>query len=696
MLGRCLLPALLFFLFFGPMGAPAASPAAAPDQAVGETPETVVYEPGFFTRYHPVTAFDMVVRVPGFRLDDGSGRRGFAGAAGNVLINGERPSTKSDPLSEILARIPAGRVARIELIRGRTGGLDVGGQSIVVNVVLKQAAPAGYQWQIDVEQDVDGGPVTPSGRLSRSAHAGATEYNLGARVRRFFFNAAGPERVFLGPRPREGLSENRAETSEGDGIELRLNGNSETRLGRTTIHANGEIAFFHFNRRELSRRIPVDPLEAVRTVREGGGNDRLSFELGSDVERAFSDEFSAKLIGLGRRQKFDNDSFRSDRFANGDLIRDSRAVGDSTNTEIIARGEFDWTGLAGHHLEFNIEGAFNRLRNALTVTAILPDGSTTIPVPGANTAVEERRGDIALQDSWRKGRWVLEGRMAAEVSRISQSGDAARRRDFAFLKPRFAATFDQTAHLQWRFVVERDVAQLNFFDFVSATNFADEQLALGNPDLVPERTWKLEPTLEYRFGEIGVLTLTGFHHRIEDVQDLLPLTDGLEIPGNIGPGRRSGIRWKMTWPLDRWLGLTGARLDIDGEVQESRVTDPVTGRARPLSGERRFRNSFDFRQDFDRARVSWGWKMRLVSRRPSFGLDELVIEDEGVNIDMFVETTRWWGVKLRLTVENLTNRDVIRDRRVFREFRDLGPLAFQELRNRLRGRSVILTASGTF
>ncbi|RMF11537.1 MAG: TonB-dependent receptor [Alphaproteobacteria bacterium] len=688
---------ILFVCLMALSWALAAGPAmSAVVQEVGETPETVIYTPDFFARYHPITALDMVVRVPGFRLDNGDGRRGFSGSAGNVLINGERPSTKSDPLSQILARLPAERVSRIELIRGRTGGLDVGGQSIVVNVILKQEAPAAYQWQIDVEQDADGGPVTPSGRISRSDHAGASEYNIGAEVRRFFFNSAGPELVFLGAGPGEGLDETRDEISMGDGLELKLNGNSETRIGRSIIHANGELSFFHFNRRESSHRVPVDPFAAVRDVREGGGNDRLGFELGSDIEHAFTDSFSGKLIGLGRRQHFDNENFRIDRFTGGELIRDSRADSTSTSTEIIARGEFDWTGIEDHHLEVNLEGAYNRLSNSLTVIVTEPGSSATVPVPGANTVVEERRGDFTLQDSWQAGRWVLEGRMAAEVSRISQSGEAARRRSFAFLKPRFAVTFDQTPHLQWRFVAERDVAQLDFFDFVSATNFGDEQLALGNPDLVPERTWKLEPAVEYRFGEIGVVRLTGFYHRIADVQDLLPLADGLEIPGNIGPGRRFGIRWEMTWPLDRWIGLTGARLDIEGRLQGSRVTDLVTGRPRPLSGERRFVNTFDFRQDFEKARLAWGWNMRLVSRRPSFGLDELVLEDEGVNIDMFIETTRWWGIKARLTVENLADRDVIRDRRVFVLLRDQSPLAFQEFRNRPRGRSIVLTLSGTF
>ena len=41
--------------------------------------------------------------------------RGFGQAAGNVVINGERPSSKSDNLATILGRIPAARVLRVEV-----------------------------------------------------------------------------------------------------------------------------------------------------------------------------------------------------------------------------------------------------------------------------------------------------------------------------------------------------------------------------------------------------------------------------------------------------------------------------------------------------------------------------------------------------------------------------------------------------
>jgi outer membrane cobalamin receptor len=77
----------------------------------------LVFTPDFFAEQRPNTALDMVNRVPGFSVDDGSGSRGFEGAVGNVLINNARPASKNDTGSNVLSRTPASRVERIELVR---------------------------------------------------------------------------------------------------------------------------------------------------------------------------------------------------------------------------------------------------------------------------------------------------------------------------------------------------------------------------------------------------------------------------------------------------------------------------------------------------------------------------------------------------------------------------------------------------
>ena len=82
-----------------------ASPASGPQAS-----RTTSYDAGFFAQYAPRTALDIAQRVPGFQLDLGAAQngvdvRGFAGAAGNVVINGARPSSKAESLRS--APVPA-------------------------------------------------------------------------------------------------------------------------------------------------------------------------------------------------------------------------------------------------------------------------------------------------------------------------------------------------------------------------------------------------------------------------------------------------------------------------------------------------------------------------------------------------------------------------------------------------------------
>ena len=103
--------------------------AAPADQAVTS------YDGGFFAASRPADAKAMIDRIPGFAFDGGGSVRGLSGAAGNVLIDGRRPSSKSDSLSDVLARIPADQVIRIDVIRGGAPGIDMQRKPVVANVI---------------------------------------------------------------------------------------------------------------------------------------------------------------------------------------------------------------------------------------------------------------------------------------------------------------------------------------------------------------------------------------------------------------------------------------------------------------------------------------------------------------------------------------------------------------------------------
>ena len=86
---------------------------------------TTVYQAAFFAQFAPRTALDIAKRVPGFTLDLGATQtnqgqvdvRGFAGTAGNVVINGARPSSKAETLDVTLAQSRPSRCSGSSLVR---------------------------------------------------------------------------------------------------------------------------------------------------------------------------------------------------------------------------------------------------------------------------------------------------------------------------------------------------------------------------------------------------------------------------------------------------------------------------------------------------------------------------------------------------------------------------------------------------
>ena len=115
------------------------------------------YPASFFSQYQPQNAFDMIDRLPGFSFDRGDNARGFGGNAGNVLIDGARPTSKSGGLVGALKRIPAEQVERIEIIRGGVSAGDAAGQSVVANVIKRTDVTSGT-WALKFRRAPYGDP----------------------------------------------------------------------------------------------------------------------------------------------------------------------------------------------------------------------------------------------------------------------------------------------------------------------------------------------------------------------------------------------------------------------------------------------------------------------------------------------------------------------------------------------------------
>jgi outer membrane receptor protein involved in Fe transport len=433
-------------------------------------------------------------------------------------------------------------------------------------------------------------------------------------------------------------------------------------------------------------------------VLEDQRDDTDTLELGGDAEFAAATDLAVKTIFVFNDSDTTIGATLRQLDPSGSLQAVARSERRAEQEEILARTELDWSRWAGQGVEINVEIARNELGSRAALTRDTGQGPQRQPLPGGNTDVDELRWEIDAADTWQAGTFAIEAGLALENSTIAQSGDAEQERTFTFLKPRLLLTRATNRSSQLRFRVQREVAQLDFNDFASFTNFADNQLALGNPELKPDNTWVTELSWERRYGEIGVFNPTFFHHWIDDVLDVLPVGGVAEVPGNIGRGRRWGIESVLAFSLRRF-GVPGARIDMRARWEDSEVTDPVTGQKRNLSDRIRRELKIDFRHNIEGTLWAWGGMVATSSDEPFFGLDEYVAVDDiagTLDTDLFVETTRWFGIRWRLQAGNVFNRRFERDRLVWDGPREQLPLLFSESRSRTRGHSVEFSATGRF
>lgn len=373
--------------------------------------EGVTYPAMFFQRYQPVNAYDMVQRVPGFTLDNGGDRRGFGAAAGNILINGRRPSTKDDLPSALLSRIPASNVERIELIRGQLRGIDMRGQSVVANVIMREDTPATTRWNVIVGENLEQG-LTPQIDVTLTDSSHEVQYSVGGIIYVTSNGDPGPEKIFEGDGNLiekrynfKGHGHNGFEGYDATGF-----ANALTWFGETLVQFNSKVASQHRNMKTLLTRVPQPP---------GSGDSRSDLfyqerrnhiiEVGLDAERFLSDNLLAKAIVLyNYTNQYPDDTQRTldhDGIETRFVISDTKA----DISEAIARLELNWAGWENHAVQFNLEGALNILDKTLIRITDEPNVASVVEqVPGGNVRVKEERGDFLTKDTWTLGNITLD------------------------------------------------------------------------------------------------------------------------------------------------------------------------------------------------------------------------------------------------------------------------------------------------
>jgi outer membrane receptor protein involved in Fe transport len=619
----------------------AAPQAAAPAQGV------ISYPAAFFANYQPANANEMVARVPGFSLDTGSGSRGYEGSAGNVLIDGQRPASKTDSLDEILKRMPASSVERIDVIRGGAPGIDMQGKSVLANVVRKKGAAGRLLFAVAQNHTWDGRTAL-AGRIEGSgALPGDRKWEFGS-----FFgkgiddgSADGPAIIiYADGRPPQVQNMKQ----EGDGNTGFVTGAFETPLAGGKLKVNGRLYWDKFKYDEDDEiRSPVPGL-----LTDDWTQWTHDTEIGGNYSRPFGSKATLDLVALRQTR----DRTFDETFASADEVDDFAL--DRQSSETIGRAVLKYKLNEKTSLEGGAETALNKLDSA---TSFLVDGAA-VDLPAANVEVEEVRSEVFLKGAWRpSAQWTLDGALRYESSTISSEGDVVLEKTLHYAKPRVAVTWAPSDKRQFRFRIEREVGQLNFNDFVASASLTTSTgVTAGNPDLDPEQAWVAEAAFEQRFWDSGALVLTARHYKISDVIDRGPVFtdtgDVFDTPQNIGDGTKDELSAELTLPLDK-LGWKGAQLRGDVTKRWSEVRDPTTGEDREISGLHPIDFNIHFVHDIPSRRLSWGVDLFGAWRETYYRFDS--IDDHKLHSFMivFAEWRPQPDLSIRAEVDNATSRD---------------------------------------
>ena len=282
-----------------------------------------------------------------------------------------------------------------------------------------------------------------------------------------------------------------------------------------------------------------------------------------------------------------------------------------------------------------------------------------------------------------------------EYSRISQSGVAGQTRSFYRPKGFIALDWDANPSLDLSGRIERQVGQLQFFDFIASTNLDQDRVNVTNSNLVPPQSWLFELEATQSLGAFGSLNLRGFYEDISDIVDQIPIAGGGQAPGNIDSATIYGVSGELTLLFDP-IGLKGLRIDTEFEYAESEVIDPLLGTPREISGQRYIEVDTEIRQDFLGTPWAIGGAYRADDNRAFVRLDEIADRTEPPGFArVFIEHKDVFGLTVRGRIGNILNRANNLDRTIFSD-RLNGTVDFREERRRRFGTIYSIDIEGSF
>ena len=655
----------------------AAEAAPAPQAPAGPqgqlTSSVTAYPPSFFDEFAPTTAMGMIVHIPGFSFDGGEDARGFSANAGNVLIDGRRPPANNDSLSEILNRIPASSVLRIDVVRGGAPGIDMQGKTIVANVIRK-----------------------PDGGVSGAAEAG-----INASSRRFSPNFNISAQRQQGGRTLDGSLSGSTQTFHDDGqgendIEVApggvviLDARDRSTSANQNYAATGayERPAWGGDFRANTKLTSSSNDGATQTTLRVPGGARTSSYTNQDQAGELGMRYARTLTGGTKLegvflQQYNSGSSQSlfDTVGTSSVFADDNTSGQSVLTGTFAlpkKGHWTFNGGA--------EAAYNWFASASRYGL---NGSHVF-IPGDTTDGNEVRGEVFGSAAWTPDPDIDgEASLRYERSTIatnSSAGDA--QKTLGYLKPRLNLNWRPVDGHEFSLTLERSVGQLSFENFAVSASPITGIIGVSNPDLEPEKTWSFEARYEYTFGKRGSFSASYSHRIVTDLIGSKVLripangttpAQVYDITANVGPATRNNFEVGTNLPLEK-VGLKGGYFNVSASLNLSQIDDPVTGVSRRMSNDTPWSWNAGLSQELNQGKLSWSIGASGQASNTSFNPQTINRFTGGV----FVNTNLSYRPKPNLVLSASAYGSMGQSESVFILYdapRDVGAIEYTETRH---------------
>jgi len=529
-----------------------------------------VFEPVYFLEFDPLTARDMVDRLPGVSPQESEGGRGLSDVRSNLLINGERPPPKGKSAQEQLGEMPVGGVVLIELIdAGARLDVDMQGYPQVINVITVENRPAYYELITEVQRS---GTGDNDQRNERSAQLeGTGSFSLGSHdfsVTGNFqdgSNRSPSEFVAIDPaNPEQRVTslntfDGRDESIQFDGI--------FALPAESTLSFNSQFSTDTGGSQPLSLTVE----DALTAVDESSNRENDLLDFSAEYIRPLASNGELMVAFVDTTSTDESDSF----FRSADLTRSS--VSNSETGETATRLLFTNAPTDRLTIRTNVSNAFNYFEGGFR---IFEDGQE-IFIDGSDSRVQEDRRSLESSVDWNlTQKWTFRSSLGVESYEIDTRDLSSGTQTDP--KGEISVSFRPQPRATYTLSTSRSVGQLSFNQFLASSSLSSEILTAGATGLEPERQRNVSASYDRRFSDRGVMRFSLARTETENPVRSVALSDSLIVSQNTSPKTIDSLQVSVDFPFERW-GREDLILSVSGLITDSETIDPITGETREAS-----------------------------------------------------------------------------------------------------------------